>query len=279
MTKNQFFNTGILILLIGIILFFHPVNAGNENTLTGAKAVAMGGCSVSSNDFWSVNNNQAGIANFKNIKAGFYIENRYLLKNLTFKALAIILPTKSGVFGVNYSHFGNNLYNEQKIGLAYAKTLGKKISAGLQFDYLNTSIGDNYGNKNNFTFEIGIHAGITEKITLGIHLFNPLNTTLNEYNNEKIPSVFKFGLNYQFSDDIILALETEKNINFKPVIKAGLEYKILTLAYARIGVSDNPDLFSFGFGITQKQFTFDFSSTYHQTLGYSPQLSLIYTFN
>jgi len=264
------------LLIFQFIFVFTSVFAANENNTTGGRSAAMGGASVAFSDFWAVNNNQAGIAGINNIKAGFYYENRFMLKELSLKALALVYPAKSGVFGFNYSHLGYSMYNEQKLGLAYAKSFGKRFSAGLQFDYLNTHIADNYGNKSAFTFELGIQAKLNDKLELGAHLFNPVNARFNDYNNEKIPSVFKLGLNYLFSDKLLFTIESEKNINYDAIFKTGFEYKILSIAYIRMGISNNPTISSFGFGIDYKQFTFDFSSSVHQILGYSPQFSLIY---
>ncbi len=252
--------------------------AGNESITIGGRSAGMGGASVTLSDFWAINNNQAGIADIKAMKVGFYFENRFMVKELSYKTAAFVLPTKSGVFGLNYHHFGYSAYKEQKIGLAYAKSFGKNFSAGLQLDYLGTSLADNYGSQSAFTFELGVMAKLSQNVTLSAHVFNPINAKFNDYNNEKIPSVFKLGLNYCFSEKLIIAIESEKNINFDPIFKAGFEYKLLQFAYVRAGISNNPTINTFGFGIEYRQFTFDFASSIHQTLGYSPQFSLIYSF-
>jgi hypothetical protein len=46
----------------------------------------------------------------------------------------------------------------------------------------------------------------------------------------------------------------------------------------RGGISTNPGIYSFGFGVDYKKLRVDFSSSVHNVLGYSPQISLIYTF-
>jgi hypothetical protein len=188
------------------------------------------------------------------------------------------LPTTSGVFGLNYHHFGYTAYNEQKIALAYARSLGKNFSAGLQLDYITTALGDIYGSKSAFTFEIGILSKPTSEMCLAFHVFNPVNAKFNDYNNEKIPSVFKLGVSYMFSEKLLFAVEAEKNINFDAVFKAGIEYKILSIAFVRLGISSETALNSFGFGLEYGQFKIDFSSSIHQTLAYSPQFSVIYKF-
>ena len=254
------------------------LNAGNEINTIGGRSSAMGGNSVSLSDFWSVNNNQAGIANYKTFAAGFYYEDRYLIKELSLKAFSFIFPTSSGVFGFNYSYFGYNLYNEQKLGIAYAKSFSKRFSAGLQLDYLGTSIGDNYGHKSNITFEAGILAKVSDQITIGAHVFNPVNVLLTHYNEETIPAVFRLGVCYTFSEKLIMTLETEKNVYYDVTLKIGLEYKIIKGVFVRTGISTYPQSYSFGLGFDYAKCTFDFSSSIHQTLGYSPQFSMLYNF-
>ena len=253
--------------------------AGNENISNGGRSAGMGGASVTLLDLWAVSNNQAGIAGIKTMKLGFYFENRFLIKELSYKSLAFVFPTHSGVLGINYHYFGYSAYNEQKIGLAYAKSFGKIFSAGLQLDYLKTSLADNYGSKNAFTFELGILAKLSQNVSLGAHIFNPVNAKFNDYNNEKIPSVFKLGINYTLSEKLIIAIESEKNIQYDPSFKAGFEYKLIKFVYLRLGISNNPTISTFGFGIDYHQFTLDFSSYIHQYLGYSPQFSFIYNFD
>jgi len=62
----------------------------------------------------------------------------------------------------------------------------------------------------------------------------------------------------------------------KPVFKAGIEYKAIKEFYLRAGISTNPALSSFGFGLNLKNLKIDFSANYHQVLGISPQVGLSY---
>ena len=51
---------------------------------------------------------------------------------------------------------------------------------------------------------------------------------------------------------------------------------ITDIFYLRGGISTNPTLSSFGFGLQMKNFKMDISSSFHQTLGITPGISLIY---
>lgn len=252
--------------------------AGNDNTPTGGRSSAMGSASVALSDFWSVHNNQAGLAGFTDIAAGIYFENRYLMKELSQKSGAFVLPSRSGVFGISYDYFGSSLYNESKIGLAFARSFGSNFSAGIQLDYLNTHLGENYGNHAAFTFEAGIQARVNKNLVIGAHVFNPLNVKLSRETDERIPAIIRLGAGYNFSETLLLTGEIEKNIDLKARIKSGVEYKVVKQAFIRAGITTNPMTYTFGFGLDLKKLKVDLASTIHQVLGYSPQLSISYYF-
>ncbi len=266
------------IIFFWLLLFSACLQAGNENIVSGGKQAAMAGTSVCFRDLWAANNNQAGLSDLKKIEAGIYVENRFLNKNLSYSNFLFAAPTSTGVFALNYSYFGFALYNEQKAGLAYAKRLAKFLSVGLQLDYLRTFIGYDYGSKNNFTFELGLQSEITEQLTLGAYVFNPVNVKLNDYHDERIPALFRIGMSYKPANEFLIACEIEKNIYFKPSVKIGLEYHLVEQAYVRCGIKTNPVEYAFGAGFEWQHFVFDLSSSIHQILGYSPQLSIVYRF-
>lgn len=265
-----------------IVLFFLLFTAkisfgGNEPIVTGGRAAGVGGSAVCYSDVWSAFNNQAGLAYIKKFSAGVFNESPFLLNELSTRGVAIALPLKElGVFGVSMNYYGYSLYNETKLGLAYAKSFGEKISAAIQLDYLGTTISEGYGSNSAFTFEAGFRAELMPKLFLGAHVFNPIRAKLADYDDERIPAVFKAGLAYLPSDKITLSVESQKNMDEKNIFKAGLEYHIVKILYLRTGISTNPVNTSFGIGLDFESFKFDFAASYHQQLGYTPHVSLTY---
>src|SRR6185436_18571093 len=99
-----------------------------------------------------------------------------------------------------------------------------RFSFGLQFYYLNMSISE-YGNRNLFTFEVGLQFFlIPQKLLIGAHVNNPLRLTVEEETDEKLPPVMCFGLNYMPSKKVAAIIEIEKDLDYEPVYKFGLEY-------------------------------------------------------
>ncbi len=263
--------------LVLIIFLNNNSLAGNEPAVAGGRAAGLGGATVAYADLWSAFNNQAGLAYLTKFSAGFFNETPFLMNELSTRGIAVAMPVqKLGVFALSINYFGYNLYNEKKIGLAYAKSFGDKISAGIQFDYLGTSISEGYGSNSAFTIEAGFRAELLPKFYLGAHIFNPTRAKLADYDEEKIPTLLNIGLAYEFSDKVTLSAEGEKNVYETSAFKAGVEYHIVKILYLRAGVGTNPTKTSFGFGLEFDSFKFDIAAAYHQQLGYTPNISLTY---
>jgi hypothetical protein len=264
-------------LLLSLI-FSLQLSASNDNYPFGGRAAGMSNASVTLYDVWSVSHNQAGLARLENEAAGVYFENRFLIDELNFGAGTLAYPTGLGVLGVSFTYFGFELYNETKIGLAYARDFGERFSMGMQINYHNTSIGENYGNKGNITAELGVIFHLLPELSIGAHLFNPTRAKIGDFADERIPTILKTGLGYEFSDRVMVVVEAEQGINHKPVFKAGVEYQIIDPLFVRGGIGTNPNSNSFGFGLEIKNLQIDLAASYHYILGYSPQISMVYNF-
>ncbi len=251
--------------------------AGNENDPTGARAAGMGNAALGFTDVWSFWNNQAGLAGVDAFTAGAFYENRFLVNGLSHQGFAVANPLGNGTVAVGYSGFGYSVYQENNVGAAYALQLARTLSAGVRMSYHSTRIAaDNYGSTGNLTAELGVQLQISEKVTVSTHLFNPFRAQLNDFNDERLPTVLAVGAAYRISDELYAAAEVEKDIEHKPSVRAGVEYHPADILYIRVGTSTNPNLFSFGLGLEFNNLRFDLSGNYHSLLGYTPQVSLTY---
>jgi hypothetical protein len=260
------------------VLFSYSLIAGNEDYPIGARSAGMGNATVSATDMWSSHHNQAGLGFVRDISAGVSYENRFLIKEISVRGGTVALPIKAGTFGLCITNFGYSQYSENKYSLSFAKAFGDKLSAGIAMDYLSTKIAEGYGTRGTLAAEAGIIAKPIKALTIGAHVYNPTRAKISEYDNERLPTIIRLGADYLFSDKVRIAVEAQKDMKYKAEFKAGLEYLPVKELYLRIGVSTNPTLSSFGFGINLKNFKIDVAANYHQTLGISPQLSLSYTF-
>ena len=261
-----------------IFIFLCCARAAGDYKVIGGRAAALGYTSVVQSDAWSAFNNQAGLAWCRNFSAGAYFENRYLIKELSLKALVVTLPVGHGAFGITFRQFGFSLYSEMNTGFGYGMRLGKYFSAGIQVDYLRLHIGDNYRDKNLFTFEVGMQYHSGEHLWLGFHVANPWPVKISSYTNERLPTLMRLGLCWRITEWLFSNLEVEKDLLHRPALKAGIEYSPVKLVSVRIGYLSNPTTFTFGFGLNYGNLEFDLASSYHLVLGYSPQASVSYIF-
>lgn len=270
-------NIGFFIIIL-IFSFKNNIYSAHDFNNLGARSGAMGGASVALFDFWAINNNQAGIAEIKKPTVGIYFQNRYLIKELSLKSFAMVYPLTYGTIGCNINHFGYKLYNETNIGLAYAKTLGKIISAGVKLNYLRNYVDDIYGTRQNIMFEIGLIAKIHKNITIGTHIYNPTRTYIVKETNEQVPTVINFGISSDINEKVIVSSAIEKDLKNKLSFKFGVEYNFINKMYIRTGISTQPIVSSFGFGLNYSKFSLDLSANYQSPLGFTNSLNINYKF-
>jgi len=243
-----------------------------------ATYTGLGAYSLTNTDVFSFTSNQASLAQLKNASAGVFGERRFLLTELNNYTAAIGLPTQSGNFGMKAAYYGFSDYNETQLGLAYARKLGKKLDIGAQFNYNGIRIAG-YGNDAAVSFEIGTVLHVTDKLHAGVHVNNPVGGTFGKDQQEKLASVYTFGLGYEASEKFFVSAEIIKEEDQPVNVNAGLQYKFLSRLLARAGISTSTSTTWLGIGLTLKSFRVDVTSAYHPQLGITPGVLLLFNFN
>ena len=241
----------------------------------------MGNVGVMCSDLWSVSHNQAGLGFYNHLAAGFHHENRFAVAEFSLHSAAFIIPTQSGTFGLSYTYFGYSSYHENKIGLAFGKSLNKWFSAGIQFNYLNTYVADETGNINGMAVEAGIIAKPIQNLSIGVHIYNPIGSCFRGLSEkERIPVIFSLGAGYDYKDKLFIAIETMKEVEMaRASYKAGLEYRIKHFLLIRTGLIINEYIsHSFGLGLALKKIKIDLAFSHQQIIGYTPHFSVQYWF-
>jgi hypothetical protein len=250
--------------------------AGNQDDPIGGRSAGLSHASVTLRDGWSCNNNQAGLGFLTDPVAGIYFENRFGVKEFATKAGFIAYPFKPGTLAINYRRFGYSKYYESKAGLAFGRKLFKRFAVGVQVDYLQTYIADNYGNNNYLAAEIGILSEPVNNFFIGFHLFNPGNAARENLLEPQLPASARLGFSYLLEDRVLLATEVVKNNNSSPMFRFGIELQAIDKLYARLGFITLVNNYSLGLGYSLKHVTADFSFTSNRLLGYTPQISVMF---
>lgn len=272
----------LLLLPLVFLLALSSIRAVNDHYSIGARATALGHSSISFKDLWAIANNQAGIAFIDKPTLGVSYEERFQLKEMSLKTVAFVLPTnKVGNFGVSYTHFGDTEFNEIRINVGYAMTLGEHFAMGLAFDYLGLSVSgkSESGNTGMVTAELGIMGEPIENLWLSAHAYNPFGVKIsNDEYEENIPTLLRLGAMYNFTEELLFVTEVEKDIDFDTRMKFGIEYVMWEKLTVRGGVATNPTEYSGGVGVSLRNFKADLAFYKHQYLGYTPSIALSYAF-
>ena len=267
----------LLILLTGFLSY--QSSAQTLRRPVAAGYIGLGAYSLNHVDVFSFTANQAALAQINNGAGGVYAERRFLLSELNNYDAVFALPTNSGNFGLKANYFGFSDYNETQIGLAYARKLGSKVDVGAQFNYNGIRV-SGYGNATAVSFEIGTILHLSDKLHAGLHVNNPVGGKFaKQAEEEKLPSVYTFGLGYDASEKFFVGAEIQKEEDQPVNVNAGLQYKFLPQLLARAGMESATSSYYLGIGLYLRSFRFDVTTSWHPQLGFSPGALFIFNFN
>ncbi len=225
-------------------------------------------------DVFSYVNNQASLAQIKKITIGVYGERKFLLTETSLYTASVAIPAKSGNFGVNVKYSGFKNFNENQIGLAYGRSLSKKVDIGAQFNYYNYRV-PSYNTASTFNFEVGAIFHLSDKLNMGLHVYNPVGGNFSK-TNEKLTTAYKVGVGYDVSDDFFVGSEIVKEENFSVNLNTGIQYRFEKQFFARMGIATATSTGYAGVGISWNNLRLDVTGSYHPQLGLTPGLLLIF---
>jgi len=267
--------TVLLLLLTGLVV--HSTFSQPLHYTAAQPIISLSAYSQLQQNPLSFSGNQAALARAPNAGIAVYGERRFMLNETSTYALAGSLPTRLGNFGIRLNYAGFKNFNENKIGLAYARKLGKLVDLGIQFNYYSYRV-PVYGNASTINFEIGTLLHVTDKLQAGVHVYNPVGGKMGKDKTEKLAAAYKFGLGYDASENLFIGTEIIKEED-KPVnVIGGLQYHFARRFFMKAGfMSESTSLYA-GAGVAWKNLQVDISSGYHPQLGFSPGILFIMNF-
>lgn len=227
-------------------------------------------------DAFSVAANPSLSASLKKFTIGIYNERRYLIKGLDNYLLSAALPLKHGGLALSVKHFSSGAFRQSEAAIAYAKNLGQ-VDIGAQFNYHTLSI-DGYGNASAIVIDAGTVWRITDQLQVVAGIYNASGARLDKM-NEKLAYETTCAFGYKVSAQLFLLLEITKQEN-KPVnIRTGLQYNPANdiIIYAGMEAATGQPYGAFSF--QWKHYRLLMSVRFHQQLGITPGLGLLYINN
>lgn len=260
-------------LLICIFVFVVNVQSQSLRYNIGMPYLGPGAYSQQQVDVFNFGSNQAALAQIDQTSIGVYGERRFMLNENSLYSLAAAVPTSLGNVGVNLKYDGFKNFNESQIGLAYARSLGPKLDLGVQFNYYSYQI-PGYTKASTVNFEIGAIAHFTEKLSGGVHVYNPVKTEIGKNSGEKLSSAYKFGLGYDASENFFASAEIIKQEDMPVNVIGALQYRFKKQFFARAGFTSETSSYFAGLGLSWSALRLDIAATYHPQLGISPAIML-----
>lgn len=267
----------VAIFMLATLLCGEHIFAQSVRYSISMPYISLGAYSTKQTDPFAFTNNQAALAQLETSGIGVFGERRFNLADNSVYGFAGAFKSKLGNFGVQANYAGFSNFNEQKAGLAYGRSLGKKVDIGVQFNYYGYRV-PTYGNASTVNFEVGAILHLTDKLNAGIHAYNPVGGKLDKQDDEKLASAYKLGLGYDASENFYVSAEMVKEEDRDINVVGGIQYQFKKQFFARVGfMSETGSAFG-GVGVGWKNLRLDVSGSYHPQLGFSPGLLLILNF-
>ncbi len=189
-----------------------PCRAAFVDFGSGARPIGFGGAFTAiANDANALHYNSAGLVKSKTIQLhATRISHLGALVNYDF--LAVILPiSRIGTIGISTDSLGDNedIYQERQIRLAYAKSLGKKVSFGISLKNFRTSydteiesVKDNpyfsVYQTNSFSADLGFLVLPISGLQIGLAVDNliPANVSVATGDTDRVPANIRLGVAY-----------------------------------------------------------------------------------
>ena len=265
--------------LLTLALFFIFLSKGysiGEQTQVGAREISLGNASVALISPFAVYHNQAALAWMKGISVAIDYRQPFLIEGFAEKSLAAVISTPISNFAFSVQQKGIPGYNESRFGFAMAKTLGNRFSAGLQFNYFMLDFPEQGSSRGTFLIEFGVLFRTTNSVTIGLHIFNPSRASIESLNlKSKLPVSVTAGIALKPSDNLLLVSDISYCVDNPLNLGIGIEYQFSECFFLRGGFSGKPIRHSAGLGYKWRCFQTDFALVHHETLGYTPSISLI----
>jgi len=239
--------------------------------------LSLGAYSSKQADPFSFTGNQAALMRVKAPGIGIFGERRFMSPDDNVYALAAVFPSRHGNFGLQVNYSGFSAFHEQAAGLAYARSLGSKADAGVQFNYYAYAV-PQYGNASALYFEGGAIIHLSEKLNAGIHFYDPIGGKLGKDGDEKIASVYKLGLGYDASENVYFGAEILREESESVNVTGGIQYRFKKQFFFRGGFRTDNSTGYAGAGFLYKELRTDITVSIHPQLGISPGVLLVYNF-
>ncbi len=245
-------------------------------------STSIANTSVAEKNEWNAFQNTASLAHIKKGEIAVQYENRFVVNELSTRSIQGGFSTKFANFGASYSYHGYSVFNEMIAGLGVARNFGDMFSMGVQLNYYSAyfSAAEESRYRGTVLAQFGVVSTVLPKLSIGFHTFNPFQTEIKTENYAKrLPSIFSFGANYAFSEDLKWLSQIDKEVSSNFRLATGFEYTMLKQITLKLGVYGSEFLIpALGFGFHFGNIYFTMNGELHPLLGLNTHGNIRYKF-
>lgn len=223
------------------------------------------------NHDWSVFANPATVNESKN-QASFYYVRYFGFSNISDVALALSYPLQWGVLSGGLHSYGDKLYSETNIQLAWMMKF-QTLKSALRLHYDHIAFGGVYGSGGTVGLDFGLLFPLAESIDVGATATNINRPQIGIVGQDR-PRLITVGLAYKPIDKGLIVFDLVKDVRYPLSTRVGIEYPLVDALVLRAGVGNEPINTTFGAGISIGKWSINLSAERYQELGWSPGIDV-----
>ncbi len=250
----------LVALSVGVLSYGQRTNVlpGNINP---------GGADVANDVRWQAFTNPAVASLSNSYMFEISYENKYLTKELSNKTISAIFPTKYFNITASFNHFGYSVYNEMLMGVGFSRNFGR-WRLGIEVDAMMVYVSPTENYACTLTGQIGAQVDVSESVTLGFSLFNPVFSSIESTAPLHLPVRLSAGVNYRMHDKVKWLVQVDADIRNTVFWRTGFEYRPFEEFVVRAGAWGSDFIRpSIGLGMDMKGFMFDLNCEVDPRIG------------
>lgn len=216
--------------------------------------------------------NPAGPSRAVSLGGSFSFSHPFELAELGTASGCALFPTRLGCLSAGVISHGFDLYRELTCSAGYARTLCRGLALGANLKANRVTI-ERFGEADGWGLDIGLLSSISERLDLGMALWNALGTRIA---GESPARAFAVGAAGTPQPHLTLCLDARRDSPHRPLgVRCGAECVITPLVTVRVGAGVHPTRFSAGVGVCKGRCRVEYALSTHLVLGPSHHMSVL----
>ncbi|MFP4093305.1 MAG: hypothetical protein ACLFUB_02395 [Cyclobacteriaceae bacterium] len=242
----------------------------------GAEAAGMGHAAINLKGRAGVFANPAGLAYTRSAEILAGVENRFGLgEGLLGLNAAYLHRLSKATLGLSVYRFGDEFFSTHQLGLNFSQQINQ-FCFGLrlrQHQYSGEGIDTHFAT----AIDVGGIFLISRQLNAGMLIRNINQGSYSHGFQDQLPTSLEAGLSFLPDERLSLHSSLFYELDERPMLRLGVDYHPLQKLHFRSGFNTGVyPLYFFGLGLSHTLLQFDYAIEWHNMLGLSHQLGLVY---